>query len=186
MSVIIKQVSTNNVFNDKKIIIMEGHDLAGKSTIARACCRIYGFQYFKHHGQAKHFKENNFLQAMKYEMDYFIDFLQQVEIESGIIIDRCTPSEFAYSHAFERETDEEYLIKVDEEFSKLGAIIIYCYKDKIINYEDHLIPESKIEKIKEGYEKYFNLTKMPVLKLNTTDENLYDQINAIKNFIKLH
>jgi hypothetical protein len=167
-----------------RIIIFEGHDNAGKTSIATNFADGYNYQYFKSHMQAKHFKEGTFLQALRFETDYLLDFLEQVNVAgNGLIIDRHLPSEFAYSYAYHRLTDLNYIWEADEKLAKLGACVIYCYKDKVDNFEDHLIDESKVEPIKEGYEYYFQKTKMKHLILNTSDENLLEQLDKIQRFL---
>jgi len=168
-----------------QIIIFEGHDNSGKTSIATNMARMWNYQYFKSHLQAKHFKERTFLQALRFETDYLLDFLEQVQVGGkGLIIDRHLPSEFAYSFAFDRETDHEYIWNADEKLAKMRACIIYCYKDEVINYEDHLIDESKVQAIKEGYEWYLEKTKMKYLKLNTTNQILHEQLAQIGAFVR--
>jgi thymidylate kinase len=115
-----------------KIIIFEGPDRCGKSEIGTALAKHLGLSYFKNHAEHDNFSNENFLSTAFTEAFYLLDMLKQVEFkENGIILDRHIPSEWVYAKTFERETSEALVFKVDEELAKLGAVIIYCYKDHI-------------------------------------------------------
>jgi len=64
----------------------------------------------------------------------------------------------------------------DQQFAEMGAKIILCFKD-VVTEKDDLISSDKYEEIKNAY---FNLNlKTPIIRLNTTDENLNREILEI-------
>ena len=72
----------------------------------------------------------------------------------------------------------------DERLANLGAKIIYCFKDKYTHFNDEVISEDRIDEIKYNYHRYLYQTKMPYLKLNTTDEDLDRELKEIMKWLK--
>lgn len=164
-----------------KIIIFEGPDLCGKTEIGKELSKQYKLSYFKNNCEHENFRNNNFLGTAFVEAFYLLDMLKQVEFkENGIILDRHIPSEYVYSKVYDRITHEESIWKIDEELADLGATIIYCTKTHYKDFNDEVITLDKIEHIKYFYEEYFTKTKMNVIRLDTTDENLEREISDIK------
>jgi len=176
-----------NENSKQKIIIFEGHDRAGKTTIAKELAKQCDFQYFKSNSQKFHFKNDDFHLAVHYEGDLWIDILNQLNFGNGIILDRFVGSEVAYSTAFKRPTVvKSYLDWVDKQLQLLNTKIIYCFKNDFHGeFHDDCISLDRIQEIKFGYELYFNsYTELPNLRLDTTNEDLEEQIKIIKDFIQ--
>lgn len=167
-----------------QIIIFEGPDGVGKTEIGKALAKQRDLSYFKNHSEHHNFTNKKFADTAFVEASYLISLLQQVKFsENGIILDRHMPSEWVYSQVFNRQTDREAIWKYDQQFSMLGAVIVYCFKDYYKEYDDEIIDHHHIEQIKELYEEYFQQTEMPVLHLNTTDHNLGNQLDEINEFL---
>lgn len=174
-----------NQHANNKIIIMEGADVTGKSEIGSALANQFGLAYFKNLAEHQSFSDLTFSQTAFVEANYLLCLLKQVEIkENGIVLDRHIPSEYVYSKVFERETNEDEIWEIDRQLAELGAVIVYCYKDEYKDFDDEVIKFERIEQLKDTYQEYFNKTNMPVLQLNTTDENLERELNEIIPFLK--
>ena len=170
-----------------KIILFEGFDNTGKTTIAKELSKLLRFQYFKNPAEKERFGIPDLIdkEAM-IEARYLVNLLEQVFFEGlGIIFDRNIPSHFVYSKAFNRKFNLAGIIEIDKKLAELGAVIIFCYKTKILNYSDSLVDESKSEQVNSLYYKYFSMSKMKYLFLNTDDEDLKRQINTILSFLGL-
>lgn len=159
------------------ILIFEGADNSGKTTIAKELSRIIGFQYFKHSNQKSNFETiSRYKQII--EANFFIDFLSQINLD--LIIDRHIISEYAYSKAYRRPVFFDEILKIDKQLAKLGAKVIYCHKNVLKNYRDEIIDAYMVPKIQKAYEWYLDHhISMPHLFLHTTDENLENQIHKI-------
>lgn len=167
-----------------EIIILEGPDRCGKTEIGKSLAKKRGLSYFKNHNEHKSFTTKTFLNTAFIEAYYLIDMLKQIQFgRRGIILDRHMPSEYVYSTVFNRETDDDGIWTVDTQLSMLGATIIYCYKDYYDDYGDEIIDVAFIDKIKTTYLEYFERTEMPVLYLNTTDEDLERELSEIEEFL---
>lgn len=167
----------------KRIIIFEGADQSGKTTIAKALAEKLNYSYFKNPSQKKQFKIRSNRVVWIAEAAYLIALLEQTDLDK-IVLDRWVGSEFAYSFAFNRSTRYDLVFEFDDKMADLGAMMIYCVKDNYENYEDDLISEEDREKIREGFRRYLHKTEIPTFYLNTTDEDLKKQLTLIENFIK--
>jgi len=159
------------------IIVFEGPDESGKTTIAKVLSKELDIPYFKHDFNDEYWNnsKHSYKDAIKYDTPYFIEYLFQCK--PNVIIDRFYPSEYVYAETFRSgDTDKKLIKKIDDVVSVMRDFyMIICYKD---SYED-----SNSLKLKEKYMKFAKLTKTQCLLLNTTDEDLRKQINMIKAFI---
>jgi len=171
----------------KDIFIFEGPDRTGKSEISQALARFMTIAYFKNPNEHSNFLNYNTLDAFRYDTKYLLSMLKaDIFKNSGIILDRHFPSEYVYAKVYNRKTDEDLIWYYDKEFSKLNATIVYCYKNNYDNYDDEIIDESKIQKIRDVYENdYLKKTNMNIISLETSSENLNKQVSyIISEYIK--
>jgi len=165
---------------NQKIIIFIGVDNSGKTTIAQKLSNEIGIPYYKKENEKSLFN-NRDLNILFSEAFYMYSFLDKTGY--SIIRDREYPCEFSLSKVYQRETREDLIWELDNKYFNLNTFFIFCYKDEYKNFSDELISFDKIEEIKNKYEEFLSLTKNKYLKLNTTDENLENQLLKIKEFI---
>jgi len=168
------------------IILFEGVDDTGKTTIANELSKVINVPVYKNETQKTLYNEHN-----EKHFELLLKFGGNVELQlmellkPDIIFDRSFVSEFAYARAFDRKSDDKFVHYLSLKYNALGTIIVYCYKDNIDDvFDDEVIPKHKIMAIKNAYELYFWHTPIPVLHLNTTDKDLTKQINAILFFLQ--
>ena len=166
------------------ILVFEGADQAGKSSIAKEFSRRTGFKYFKNPSEKTQFFVDDNRVTWIIEGTYLFNLISQGVIDR-VILDRHLPSEYAYSYAYNRKTDGAKIVEFDLKLAQLGACMVYCFKDSYEQYEDWAVKQADRAKIAEGFELYLQQTRMPYLKLNTTDQNLENQIADIKAFLKI-
>lgn len=165
------------------ILIFVGPDKSGKTTIAKEIVKIYDFFYFKNNHD-KYFKGENNLPTLYSEANLILCFLKQIDIP--IIIDRGYPCEAAYATVFNRKTDVDFLLKVDNEFCKFERFyIIFCFKDSYYEQDELYDDINKQIALKNAYFNFLMHCKTNILYLNTTDMILSNQINKIKEFVSL-
>ena len=166
---------------NKYILIFEGPDRTGKTEIATTLGKFLNLDTFKNKKEHEVVEKGDNLNGLLYETSYLLQLLKQIKFGSnGIILDRHFPSEYVYAKVLKRETNEDFIWKMDEEFAKLNAVIIYCYKSSYDNYNDTHIKKDKIPLIRDVYENdYLKKTKMNIIKLDTKSENLQEQIQYI-------
>lgn len=173
------------------IVIFEGPDMTGKTTIAKACAQELGIPYFKNGIQTDAFKgwlaggENFFHGLMKFADPYFLSYLEQTD--ASVILDRAYPSEWVYSRAFGRETVDSALEYSDSTYARLGAKIIITGRSNYV-MKDDLVPDvigpTKTKEIHELYQYFAQWTKCDVLQLNVDDEDLDRQITEISSWLQ--
>lgn len=169
----------------QKVILFEGPDRCGKTEISKELSRITGVPYFKNEAEKIHFRNMggaDFATSTKFVEPYFASYL--VQTRASVIMDRCYPSEYAYSSVFSRNTDIELLRRVDEVYAQLDARIIICKRSSYIGMSDDqfdVIDEYVMRNIDDAYE-YFakHFTKCKVAFVNVDDENLRNEISQIR------
>lgn len=160
----------------QQIIILEGHDMTGKTHIAKALSEKLNIPVVKVERQAK-------WSDPLIELMYGVEVHTQIAQQSGysFIYDRLYPSEYAYSRTYGRTTSHEQLISVDERFAEMGATIVVFHKDPKSFQEDDkgLIDISKYETLTKWYKDFGRLTKCKFLMIDTTDEDIEKQLEQI-------
>ena len=173
-----KEIKITPIKNKQTIIIFEGHDKVGKTTIAEALSRQQQIPIFKLQRDKKWFDP---YVVSKYGDEMLLQFLEQTKY--SIILDRCFPSQYAYSKVHDRAFDEGLLFEYDKRYSNLNTFIIYCYKNKKAYLKDEIIDVSNYPKLTKQFNLFFKMSKCKILKVNTTNQNLVKQLDRINSFI---
>lgn len=166
---------------EKRILLFEGPDRCGKTEIGSALARNLNITYFKNKSEHENFINEDTLVKFKIETQYLLQQLKGLEYKNnGIVLDRHFPSEYVYSKVYKRKTDEDLIWHFDNEFAKLGTVLIYCYKSEYKYFSDEIIKLEEIGKIRDVYENdYLKKTKMQVISIDTSDEDLDTQLTTI-------
>lgn len=175
---------------NKHIIIFEGLDGTGKTTIAKELSKTLDIQYFKNPMHdldttpEKYHKDINYFKLLtNFQAPLILSFLSQCSfVNYGIILDRFTPSEFAYGLSLRNSTSVDIIWAIDKKLAELGAKIIYCTKWDILKIKNNFSYENSI-KLKTYYQIYKSKTQIPWLELDTTSENISYQISEIVHFL---
>lgn len=158
------------------LIIMEGHDMAGKTHIAEALSKKLTVPIVKIKRHEKWFDP-------MMDLIYAGETHCQIAEQTGysFIYDRLYPSEYAYSRAYGRVTSHEKIMNLDERYAAMDALIVVCYKDPKAYQEDDkaIIEVSKYDSLTMWYKEFKKITKCKFLMLDTTDENLEKQLETI-------
>jgi thymidylate kinase len=167
---------------EQKIIIFEGHDKSGKTTIAKALSEHLDIPVFKA-VRNKHWWDP--MVNLLYFVEGVTQFLEQSK--QSIILDRWVPSDYVYSTLFNRDISFRKIWEIDERLSKLDTTVIVCYKNEdafIHDTEDELfINESQYQQMTDLYREYAKQSRLKFYFLNTSDEDLAKQINIIIDII---
>jgi thymidylate kinase len=163
------------------VIILEGHDKSGKSTIAKALSAELNIPIFKA-------KREKYWWDPMVNILYFVEGIMQFIEQSGtsVILDRWVPSDFVYSTLFKRDISFTKIWDIDSRLADLDALLVVCYKTKEAFVEDEedadFITMADYDKMTDLYREYCTLTNMnKVLFIDTSDKNITEQIKKIKN-----
>ena len=167
------------------IIFMEGADETAKTHIAKALAKKYGLQYWKNEDNEE-YEDGTFHELLKYHYAKLPKMCKMFEsLHSGVVFDRNYITEAVYAEVFDRPTYRYIIRDLEETYANMGAVTIYCYKSAHREFNDPHITFDKIRPITDEYQLYFDTkSKMPVLHLNTTDEDLKRQLGTIGRFLK--
>jgi thymidylate kinase len=170
----------------QRVIIFDGPDRLGKSTMSKRLSEILGIPRFKNHREKKFFENDPgyFVKALKYGDPYFVSFLEQSKV--SVIIDRSFPSEFAYSNVLGRETNMDILRMVDTMYADIGTKIIIPYKTSYEGMKDDqfsIIDSSMLQRLDVLYSEFIRWTSCDVLRLCVDDEDIEHEMAEILDFI---
>lgn len=162
------------------IVIFEGHDMVGKTTISKALSTHLDIPIVK---VERNHKWTDPLVELMYGCEVHCQTAEQTGYD--FIYDRLYPSEYAYSRALGRLTSHEQILKLDERYAALGTTIVVCFKSPAAYQDDDkaIIDVSYYTALTEWYKEFAKITKCKVLMLDTTDENLEAQLKAITDKI---
>lgn len=174
---------------NQKIIFFVGPDQCGKSNISQELSRQLSIPYFKASNEHRCFlsDEKGFIKDLMYADPRVLDLLKQTG--HSVIFDRGFPCEWVYSKDRNRETHIDTLKFLDEEYAKLGSIIVFCYRSTYEGISDDLDPtidSERLAKLHVLYEEFLSQSRCKVLRLCVDDENLQRQTKTIGNFINGH
>lgn len=171
------------------IVLFEGFDRVGKTIIAKELSKRLNIPYFKKPNDSDSLSGSyNAEMSLIYETRKFIEFLDAGVIEN-IIIDRDYVSEYVYGGLFRKEIFdkyeiEKYIKRYDELLFFHRIIIVYCYKEKMNNFNDKHITQDKQIDVHNRYLYFIHKTFNRVILVNTEDEDLSNQITLINEFIE--
>lgn len=174
--------------NKQRIIIFEGVDGAGKTTIAKELSKKIKIPYFRHDVDRSIYFQNRIPNEMLFfAHDRFTQFFEKTNY--SLICDRGYPSTLVYNQVFgHRKLDENEfskIIELDDRYSKLNAKIIICFKElNLSQFTDEYVMFKKTKAILNEYIIFQQWSNCKILPLDTTDEDLRSQLKMIIKFIR--
>ncbi len=164
----------------QKIIIVEGLDMTGKTTLVKELSDLTGLLPFK---EIREERWHDHVIDLLYSEETKIQMLEQLCY--SMISDRGYPSEWVYSKAFNRRTIESRIFELDERYAKLGAKIIILDKnpEKFQKDKTKLIDFEKYTEIRDLYHQFHTITHCKSIILDTSDENITNQLTKILKFL---
>jgi len=170
------------------IIHFVGHDNAGKTSIAKELSSRLKIPYFNNPTNAEYHTNNPIANIAKLHAEGLLEYSLLNQIGFSMIRDRNYVCERVYSTLYNRETDIEFLNELHKAYCIFPDFyIIYCHKDGFKEkFEDEYVKEEEVFGLKMLYEATLSLLphQEKILRLNTTNEDLEEQIKIIKDFIQ--
>ena len=167
------------------IIIFDGPDMCGKTEMAKELSSLIKVPYFKNENEWKYFENDSsyFKNALAYGDTFFYSYLQQTG--ASIILDRSYPSEWVYSKAFLRVTNDEALSDIDKMASTIKTKIVIPYRTSYEGLQDQFssITPARLKEIEALYREFSTWTSCDTLLLNVDSEDLDDEIFKVLRFI---
>jgi len=153
------------------ILIFEGTEKSGKTTLAKAISSKLKIPYYKNSYQKFGLKEV-----------YFIlwDLLNQTCFD--LVIDRDYPSWYVYSKLRGEKIEGSVFNFIDTIAQSLDTKIIICYRTFYENYTD-IVPIELNPKILDLYKEFSKITKCRTLFLDTCVNSFNSHIEEILKFL---
>jgi thymidylate kinase len=156
----------------KKLIVIEGPDLSGKTTLANALSEVTGLLIGKKNlWQPKNEEEHHKIVDLRAHLEYGYIAANQHLLPS-FILDRFIISNIAYPRFYKRNYDFSYMKKEHWTEFELKLIFVSLEDEKIIEERlkrrgDFLkLDVEKIIGLRKEYEKAFEEFGMPYLKVD--------------------
>lgn len=157
------------------VIIFEGTDFSGKSTIAKEFAKRLDIPYYKNSAERVQKVQLQTKEMARVTAPIVIDLLKL--LNAKIVLDRFIASEWVYAQVDGREYDPDVLKMLDHELAELNAITIICYKTSYVGYVDESTPEDRLPAIIAKYREYAQWSEIKdIVFLDTTDCNTERQI----------
>jgi len=164
------------------IIIVEGVDGVGKTTVAKELAKELNYGYIKNPFPSRDYY-NNYNTSL-FEFSYLLMILKTGKLDN-IVLDRWYSSELVYSYLYKREIEKKQFWKMDRELAEMGAVGLYLHKlQKKESYKNENVNYESLQILDQKYMKYIEKSKIPYHTVSTNTENVKDQIKLIKFFLK--
>ena len=155
------------------LIIIEGPEAAGKTTLAKQLHLQTGFPY-------QHRSKPN-TEAEKQEM--MCMYLAALDAGADMILDRCWYSEIVYGNIMRDKTyiSIEQMYELEEKLARKGGIIIHCTDDVGVLWdrcqvrgEDYVTNYNTLVKIKFAFEHLFHGMHhlVPIVRYSVNEKNV--------------
>ena len=152
------------------ILLFEGWDKAGKTTLSKKVQSELNFQYFKSRKEIH--SGVDLEEAIKYDWRFMLDFLSQITCD--VCFDRSFISQYVYSYLLREENiQKKYLSFANYEnifknyvnqFNNIQSKVIYCYRKDYENVIDDKVDITLVNKANELYKQFFrNFNVTPIL-----------------------
>lgn len=157
-----------------KLIILEGPEASGKSTLARHLVLNHGFSYW-------HLTWTEMLNlAMRdYQLDAIKNIRQNLEWGRDFVLDRYWPSEIVYATVF-RSSNHSDVSEMYRMAEQCGALYVYCNpSDREQRFLTHRAAKNfgieEFRKVCKEYDKWWQrFTSVPANQVAEYDVSRYD------------
>lgn len=167
------------------VLIFEGHDRSGKTTIAEAVANYYNTEVFMTNSKECFTSPENFENISKFNL-YISEFVKELAhnspIGKPIIIYRNFLSEMVYSILFDRKTNIVANDLADTNFSSINATIVLCKNDRD-EFNDESLGDSRVKGSIKLYDKLKTSIKTDILAINTKEQDVARYTREIISFI---
>lgn len=148
------------------LIIFEGFEKAGKTTLAKKIKEKYNFLYFKPTKQIN--SGLNLERSIMYDWRFLLDLIHQNDF--NLIIDRSFISQYVYSMVLRLNNIlKEYnsfdlynqlFYEYCEKINNIKSLVVYCTRENYQNVVDENVDININKNINEGYNDFFEKFKI--------------------------
>lgn len=165
------------------ILMIEGADGAGKTTLAKALADLMEIAYFKPsvHGFLEK-KETRLITANGGLA--LAHFLKQTG--QSVIFDRNYPSEWVYGQLLSNWQNYGALAELDRLYASMGAVIVLCEREDYSTYQDHDFTTDQLITARLMYRDYLRKSACTVIEAPAMTGDIYERAYATMERIARH
>lgn len=156
------------------IVILEGANRCGKTTLAKHLIDNYGFAYFKDvRSKPKYITESKKTMSVivSYEIEAIANLLKSISNDINLIVDRFHFTEFVYGNIM-RGYDSNCIQLAENILKDANVKLVYLYR---------LNEEEENEGLCAAYEKALDITKLPYIEFDIKE----DSVEKLNKFLDL-
>lgn len=172
------------------VLIFEGHDRSGKTTIANRLAERFDTEVFTTNSKecftdkGAFGKDSSGIALFNYHIaSYCSSLIEHKVLNKPIIIYRSFLSEMVYSKLLGRKTFEVINIATDIMYSRINATVILC-KNNRESFNDELLDDKLIKKSVKLYDELKFDLSCDVLEIDTSEHNVELYVDNIISYLK--
>lgn len=170
------------------VIIIEGPDRSGKTTVAELVAKHFGTEVFMTNSRecfADLKNDTSNLAKFNYYLAKFIENMQATsEQTKPIVIYRSFLSEMVYADLFNRKTHNQANNSTDDCFKLMNATVFLLQNKKALHYGDDLLSDGEVRRSIRLFDKYKNYVKTELKEIDTYDREVTAYVQEIINHVK--
>jgi thymidylate kinase len=170
------------------VIIIEGPDRSGKTTVAELVANHFGTEVFMTNSRecfADLKNDSSNLAKFNYYIAKFIENLQASDsLGKPIIIYRSFLSEMVYASLFTRKTHNQANNSTDDCFNLMNATVYLLQNKKALTYGDDFLSDSEVRRSIRLFDKYKSYVKTELIEIDTYDREVTAYVQEIINHVK--
>lgn len=162
-----------------QVIVFEGPDRTGKSTIADIIAKHYGTEVFMTNSRQcflsdsqSYYDSSNLAEFNLSLAKYLSGLKRSGKLKKNVIIYRSFMSERVYSKLLKRDTSEFHNNVCDWILKRMDATIILCDNKVEKNFKDDILDDDQVLLSKQLYQEQIPLTMTDILQIDTTDHDI--------------
>lgn len=162
-----------------QVIVFEGPDRTGKSTIADVIAKHYGTEVFMTNSRQCFLSDDQLIDNSSNLAEFNLSLVKYLssmkrsgQLKKNVVIYRSFMSERVYSDLLDRKTSECCNRICDWILRRMDATIILCDNKVEKNFKDDILDDDQVLLSKQLYQEQIPLTMTDILQIDTTDHDI--------------
>jgi len=148
----------------KKLIIFEGFEAAGKTTLCKLLQQSLNCEYFRSTKQIN--SGLNLESAIQYDWRFMLDFVSQLKYSQTYIFDRSFISQYVYSYILREERILSIFLTLNDydqvfkwycsALQDIDHLVVLCTRENYDGVTDEQVSINMADKMKAKYSEFFS------------------------------
>lgn len=170
------------------VLIFEGPDRSGKTTIADLVAKYYNTEVFMTNSRECFADLNNDSTNLAKFNYHIAKFIETIGVGNRmikpVIVYRSFLSEKVYADLFKRQTDDYYNFYTDLTFETMGATIFLLKNAKEKQYNDETLSDDKIRESIKLFDRHKRQTRTQIIEIDTYKRDVDSYVSQVVKFVE--